>query len=200
MARRSTPSRSEAPPTSTMVGLGVGSGGEVGRVDVGVAVAAQELDQAQLCDIPRDGGLGDGEAALAEPIDQLVLVRDGGAGDDLEDRALAQALGAGGVGGHQRASAVVRALGRGEAAMRVPKAASERERPRAPGAEPSAMTTSSAPAPPTARSAERTLGIMPPTMTPSAMRRSASPAAIEGMRTPAAPRRASTSGGRTGRE
>src|SRR4030065_249771 len=48
-----------------------------GAVAVAVACAAQDLDQAQLCDSARDGGLGDGEAALPEPADQLVLVRDG---------------------------------------------------------------------------------------------------------------------------
>jgi len=40
-------------PHEAMVGLGVGGVGEVVRADVDVAVAAQELDQAQLCDIAR---------------------------------------------------------------------------------------------------------------------------------------------------
>jgi hypothetical protein len=130
-------------PREAMVGLGVGGVGEVVRADVDVAVAAQELDQAQLCDIPRDGGLGDGEAALQEPLDELVGCPPACA-PRSRDRALAQARRGRGRG---RPSAGLRAGVAGApargAAMRVRSRVGGEM---APG-QASAMTTSSAPAP-----------------------------------------------------
>ncbi len=54
-----------------------------------MAIAAGDLDQAELGDVAADRGLGDGEAAVAEDLGQLVLAADRPAGDELADRPLA---------------------------------------------------------------------------------------------------------------
>ena len=138
-----------------------------------MAVGAGRLDQAELGDVARDRRLGHLEALRAEGVDDLALAADRSRADQLADRALALGLEVVAVlGGHARHAAPAWA-GR-LAVIRVPKVGSVRARSRASGADESAMIAS-APSQPSAPSAARTLGTMPPAMTPDSMRVSASP-------------------------
>ena len=139
--------------------------------DVDVAVGAGRLDQAELRDVARDGRLGHGEALFGEGVDELALAADRTGHDQFADRPLAKALEIL-RGGHLvpclAHQAAPTPAGR-EAVIRVPNVPSDNARVRAFGADASAMIAS-APSQPSAPSAARTLGTIPPAMTPDAMR------------------------------
>ena len=77
------------------------------RRDVDVPVGARRLEQPELGDVARDGGLGDGEALLGERVDELALAADRPRHHELADGPLAEPLEIG-HGGHRPVIAVRR--------------------------------------------------------------------------------------------
>src|SRR4029078_5063171 len=153
-------------PPEALVRRGPRWSGDVLRRDVEVAVAAGDLHDAELRDVPADRRLGHREPALDEPFRKLLLVADRVADDDLADRPLAVALRC-----RSRVHAAPTAFR--TAVIRVPNVGSLSARSSARSAEASAMTAS-APSQASAVSAARILGTMPPAMTPASMSVSAS--------------------------
>ena len=150
--------------------------GEVLRRDVDVAVAARDLDQAELGDVARDRRLGDRVAAPAELLGELALAADRHPGDQLADGPLAIDPRPGGRPvAHRRSPQAAPTRGERLAVRRVPKVGSSSARARASGAEASAMIAS-APSQPSAARAARILGTIPPAIVPASMSASASPA------------------------
>ena len=80
------------PAEMLVAGRWSGRNGEVGRRDVDVAIAARDLDEAELGDVAADRRLRHGIAAVAQLLDELVLAADRLAGDELADQALAFGL------------------------------------------------------------------------------------------------------------
>ena len=125
---------------------------EVLRRDVDVALAARDLDQAELGDVAAHGGLGHGEAAPAELLGELVLAADRGPGDDLADDPLAVVARPGrGPVAHRRGLRPPRPGAIGRRVSRVPNVGSSSARARASGAEASAMIASAPSQPSAAR-------------------------------------------------
>src|SRR4051794_2108118 len=72
-------------------------GGRVGRAEglrehVDAAAAAMGLHEAELAEVAADGRLGDGESALVEAVDELLLAGDPGRPADVPGRPGAVAL------------------------------------------------------------------------------------------------------------
>ncbi len=183
---------------SSDAGRGGATRAHVLRRDVHVAVGAGRLEQPELGDVAADGGLGDIEPLLGQRIHEFPLAPDRTRNDELTDGALPKPLeflarGHGHRGGGRHA-APTRA-GR-TAVIRVPNDGSPSARSSACSADESAMIAS-APSQPSADRAARTLGTMPPAMTPVSMRCSASATVSESSLWPSASRTPSTSVSRT---
>ena len=114
---------------------------------------------------------------VGEGIDDLALAADRPRRDELADRPLAlrlEVVAVLAVVGRCVRSCRARPARPGVAVIRVPNVGSSRARSSASGADESAMIAS-APSQPSAPSAARTLGTIPPAMTPDSMSVSASP-------------------------